>query len=721
MKIEQLLGYDVPEEMVSVLANEGFKTLFEPQEAAVTQGLLDLKGSFLISIPTASGKTLISELVMIKTLLRERSRGNNKAKCLYIVPLKALASEKHETMKKWEGLGIRTGVSTGDLDGTDPWLMKYDIIVATSEKVDSLTRHDIAWLKDVVVLVVDEIHLVHDPRRGPTLEVVIARMRHLIPHLIIIALSATIRNVDEIALWLDARYVISDWRPVQLREGIYFDGSILFNDSRRVDVRIGTDKSGDIASALSHEIVQEGGQTLVFSDTRRSAEKFAEEQILSGTLTPAEKSALDDISKKVLATLPEATKTCKRLAKCIRGGSAFHHAGLMPKQRRLVEQGFRDNIIKVISSTPTLAAGVNLPARRVIVRSYQRYDANLGRVGIPVLEYKQMAGGAGRPGYDTYGEAILIAKTDAEKDFLLDNYILAEPEEIYSKLAVEASLRAHVLSTIASNYANTQFALLEFFSKTLYAFQRDLSDLEDVLERITDFLMEEGMVEERKGFLMASTFGRRIAQLYIDPYSAVMLRDALALAEKKETVEISYLHVISRTGELGGLYLRRGDYESIGEIYYEHEPHLLVDPKDTGPWDKESTLSELKMASFLGSWIDERTDEEVREMYSLAPGDIRSRVDLAVWMMYSMAEIGRLTGYSKIGELKSIEARLKHGVKEELLELVSLKGVGRVRARALYNKGYKKLSNIRSASVNELSRVETIGEKLAQSIKTQVH
>jgi len=234
-------------------------------------------------------------------------------------------------------------------------------------------------------------------------------------------------------------------------------------------------------------------------------------------------------------------------------------------------------------------------------------------VSIPSPATRRGPSRAGRPGYDLYGEAVLIAKTEAEKDFLLDNYILAEPEEIYSKLAIEASLRSHVLSTIASSYANTQLTLMEFFSKTLYAFQRDVTDLEAVLERIVDFLMDEGMVEERNNFIIATSLGRRVAQLYIDPYSAVMLRDALRVANEKETVELSYLHAIALTGELGGLYLRRGDYNSLGEVYYEYEKYLLVDLKEIGPWDKESVLSELKMASFLESWVDERTDEEIRE------------------------------------------------------------------------------------------------------------
>jgi helicase len=276
MRIEELKRFGFPEKAINILKAEGIETLFEPQEIAVNQGILDLKDSYLLSVPTASGKTLISELVMITSLLRERDRGNKKAKCLYIVPLKALAYEKFNNFKKWEKLGIHTGISTGDLDSGDPWLAGYDIIVSTSEKVDSLTRHTADWLKNLVVLVVDEIHLVHDSKRGPTLEVVIARMLHLLPELLIIALSATVKNVDEIATWLSAKLVESDWRPVKLREGVYYNNSILFNDSKLEDVRTAGRNLKEIATSLSMLSVDEGGQSLVFLNTRRSVESFAD-------------------------------------------------------------------------------------------------------------------------------------------------------------------------------------------------------------------------------------------------------------------------------------------------------------------------------------------------------------------------------------------------------------------------------------------------------------
>jgi len=717
MRVEELTSFGFPVEGVEILRREGFKELFEPQEVAVNEGVLELRGSYLISVPTASGKTLIAELLMVKAITEARREGR-KLKCLYVVPLRALASEKYDSFKRWGELGIKVGMTTGDLDSADPWLAGYDIVVATSEKVDSLIRHGAEWLWDVKVLVADEVHLINDAARGPTLEVIIARLRHLVEGLIILALSATVRNAGEIASWLDAKLIESSWRPVELREGVYCRGSVLYGDLKTRDVDIAS--AGDAASLLALETVREGGQALVFLSTRRSAESFAERLSLGEQLSEDERAELEALAQRVENALSEPTRTCRRLAACLRKGSAFHHAGLLAEQRKAVEEGFRKGLVKVVSATPTLAAGVNLPARRVIIRDYRRYDVNIGSVEIPVLEYKQMAGRAGRPGYDRYGEALLIARSEAEKDFLLESYVLAEPEDIFSKLFLESALRVHVLSSIASNFANSTFALLEFFSRTLYAHQKGLRGLEETVEKALSFLRNEGMIEEKgKGHLAATPFGRLVARLYIDPLSAVVLRDSLREAESRETNELSYLHAIARTGELSGLYLRRGDAERLLALLAENEERLLLQtPVPAG--DLEVLLSELKMASFLQDWINELTEEELRERYGIGAGDIRRRVEAAGWMLYSMHRLGSLLRFSKLSEVKALELRVKHGVRRELLELVSLRGVGRVRARILYSQGYRGIEDLRKADSSSLARIRGIGEALARSILKQV-
>ncbi|MFV2040674.1 MAG: helix-hairpin-helix domain-containing protein, partial [Candidatus Hydrothermarchaeales archaeon] len=184
---------------------------------------------------------------------------------------------------------------------------------------------------------------------------------------------------------------------------------------------------------------------------------------------------------------------------------------------------------------------------------------------------------------------------------------------------------------------------------------------------------------------------------------------------------ISYLHTIARTGELGSLYLRKGDFEVFEEVLQANQKKLLTETADfKAVWDYELMLSEIKMASFLADWINESSEEAIREKYNVAPGDVRSKIEVAVWLLYSMAELGKLTDFTKTPEIRELQTRVKMGIRPELLELVSLKGIGRVRARMLYKRGYKTLDNLKTADLQSLAKIESIGEKIAKSIIEQV-
>jgi helicase len=193
------------------------------QEKAVNLGLLENK-SLLVCTPTASGKTLVGEIALVKCVMEGRGKG------IYIAPLKALASEKYNDFKKkYAGL-IRSAISIGDLDSVDSYLSEYDIIFCTSEKLDSLIRHSAPWLKYVKTVVVDEIHLLNDSERGPTLEITLTLLKSVLPGLQLVGLSATIGNPDELAGWLGAGLVLDSWRPVKLKKGVYFGGRVEFFD-----------------------------------------------------------------------------------------------------------------------------------------------------------------------------------------------------------------------------------------------------------------------------------------------------------------------------------------------------------------------------------------------------------------------------------------------------------------------------------------------------------
>jgi len=705
--------YNLPEKIVEILGAAGIRKLFPPQKEAIEAGVLDGK-SLVLSVPTAAGKTLVAELCMLKSILKE------KGKCLYVVPLRALASEKYEEFKqRYEQLGIRVGISTGDFDTADPKLAMYDILVATSEKVDSLLRHRAKWLADIVtVVVLDEIHLLNDPERGPTLEILATRLRQVNPRLQILALSATIRNSDEIAEWIGAELVLSDWRPVPLKKGVYLDGEIIFEDGERRKIKV----QGSDLETLSHDVLQEKGQLLIFVNTRKSSQTVAE--ILSPIsrlyLSQEEKQKLREIAKEIEGALGETTKTCRLLASCVRDGSAFHHAGLHHLQRRAVERGFKSNLIKIICATPTLAAGVNLPARRVIVRDYRRYVEPYGLVPIPVMEFHQFCGRAGRPQYDKFGEAILITHSEAEAEVLLEDFIKAPPERVTSKLATEPALRTHVLASIAAGYATNWDSMRDFMRKTFFAFQFGVERVESVVERVLDFLEKNELITVRGDVLTPTPFGELTSALYIDPLSAVIIRDGLKLVSTTPPSDVALLHLISSTPDMPPLYLGEKDYEWLELEYSSHRSEFLVPVEEEDPILFEQFLASLKTALMLKAWVEEEREDDIHEKFGVGAGDIRRMAETAEWLLYSSHQIAKLFKVKPaLNPLRKLTERIRYGVKEELLELVQLEGIGRVRARSLFSGGFKTLKDIAKASEAELASLPYIGKEIARSIKRQ--
>jgi helicase len=218
MSLESIKG-KVHQKLYSTLEKD-ITELRPAQQKAVGKGLLDGK-SLLVCTPTASGKTLIAEIAAINAIYY------NIGKAVYIVPLKALATEKYKDFKR-KYPDVRVALSIGDMDSGDQYLANYDFIITTSEKLDSLLRHHAPWLRDVKTVIIDEVHLLNDPGRGPTLEILITILKQVLKNIQIIALSATIGNPGELAQWLGAELVEDDWRPVELKQGIYLDGEIEF-------------------------------------------------------------------------------------------------------------------------------------------------------------------------------------------------------------------------------------------------------------------------------------------------------------------------------------------------------------------------------------------------------------------------------------------------------------------------------------------------------------
>jgi replicative superfamily II helicase/intein/homing endonuclease len=1210
---------EIPPWLTDHLRDGGIESLYPPQAESVEAGVTGGR-SLVASIPTASGKTLIAQLAMLSAI----ERGG---KALYIVPLRALASEKREEFSAFEKHGVSVGVSTGNYEDTGEWLADKDIIVATSEKVDSLVRNGAPWVDDLDCVVADEVHLVNDEHRGPTLEVTLAKLRRINPNLQVVALSATVGNAEEMAEWLDAELIDSEWRPIELKAGVQYGQALHFGDGTQRELRVKSNEKP--TEGIVRDTLSEGGSTLVFVNSRRNAEGAAKR------LAETTRDGIDPEERRQLAELAEEirgvsdTDTSDDLADCVERGAAFHHAGLcvtgdtqiirpdgtfneirdiidqdtpgqcigltdyslapvditdtfemnrrpvlklttrtgdeirlsethplpvlsetgiewvpagdihpdqyiarprrlevdveppdlrslipdefhvyrryvlvkelsdrvqtddlnvdsgrykydrnipvdqfrelcrraeidphrymekiicrggqipttipkyvdddlawfagivagdgyitcqkvsitgtpeilsefenivaekfqrnvssrtspagtgsvtlnsrlvsdilsknfgipegtkgeelqmpeigLPKallseylsglfdadgsvsprknengspcvelysiserlitqikmallrfgiiaykdtkpqkgvvnhreegdirgksdvyrltiydvdqlltfereigfrhqkkseklsmaidrnpeggrnqqdvipvgvgkyvrnarkklglnlsdldpdvpkatlsrfengrtpmrrstfqklseylddpiihglafsdiywdpieditqqkpqplydisttssnfvangiiahntsdHRSIVEDAFRDRLIKVIAATPTLAAGVNTPSRRVVVRDWRRYSGDVGGMKpLSVLEVHQMMGRAGRPGRDPYGEALLLANSHDELDELLDRYVWADPEPVESKLAREPSMRTHLLATIASGFADSRAALLEFLDRTLYATQyRHGADGNDNLERIVDSTLE---YLDRNGFIegeadiRATNLGHTVSRLYLDPMSAAEIIDGLEASA--DPTAMGLYHLVSRTPDMYELYLRSGDREEYTMVAYERESEFLgAMPSEFEDERFEEWLAALKTARMLEDWASELDESEIAERYGVGPGDIRGKVDTAEWLLGAAESLASELGLDSVGSIQRVRKRVQHGVGEELIDLAGVRGVGRKRARRLHNAGIETRAELREAEKSVVLGALRGREKTAENV-----
>jgi helicase len=384
-----------------------------------------------------------------------------------------------------------------------------------------------------------------------------------------------------------------------------------------------------------------------------------------------------------------------------------------------VENAFRSKKIKIIAATPTLAAGVDLPAYRVLIRDARRYYPGAGFVFIPVLEYEQMRGRAGRPRYDKEGESILIAKSEQEARTLYNRFVLGEPELIVSKLAVEPVLRTHVLALISNSVAEDKKELLEFFAKTFWGHQyKNLSVIEEKLGKILKNLEKWNFIKNSADGFVPTKLGKRVAELYIDPLTA---HSFLSAIEKYNANDFGLLQLTANTAELSPpLRVRKKDYDSIMNDLSVKEQKLMIEvPKE---WDLEyeDFLDSIKTALAFEDWCLEYSEDMLFRKYSVAPGELHAKREIEDWLLYAIDELARIIGKDDAANAaRRLRVRMKYGVKEELLQLIKLKSVGRVRARSLWNSGYKTLSDLRNAEIRELALVLS-STKVAESVKEQL-
>ncbi len=373
--------------------------------------------------------------------------------------------------------------------------------------------------------------------------------------------------------------------------------------------------------------------------------------------------------------------------------------------------------------------GMDLPAFRTIIRDTKRFGQG-GMTDIPVLEYLQMAGRAGRPDFnEEYGEAILIAKDERHAEQLTQQYIYGEPESIYSKVSAQPILRTYCLSLIASEFVSNTQELYDFFKNTFFAHQyQDIQEIQQKISEVLHSLKEWGFIasEEQNDFvsaydvqqqiLRATLLGKRVSELYLDPLSAHTLIRAITTAH--QPTAYAWIHLLCSTAETKPyLRIKIAEYEEYHEIATKER--LLVPMPSMYDHQYETYLETIKTANLFHMWIQEHTEEYILETYSVRPGELHSRLAIIDWLAYSAAELARiLKQHQHIQQLHNLRQRLKYGVKEELLALLKLQGIGRIRARKLHKNGVRDIGGVKTVSASTLS--ELLGPALAKDIKKQV-
>ena len=665
---------------------------FNAMQTDALPALLDTDENVVVSAPTASGKTAIAEVAICKTL----QQGGT---ALFLAPLRALTNEKEREWERFEEMGYSVYVVTGERDLNPSRAKRADVLVMTPEKADSATRkHDsrrYSFVSDVDCCVIDEVHLLDSDERGSVLEVTISRLRRLCDPRVV-ALSATMPNVEDVAAWLDAPEEATfsfgdDYRPVPLEADVktYSHGENAFADKYRRLYR---------ALDLAEPHIREEGQALVFvasrQDTVQAAKKtrdeLAERDVPIGARgeydfhTDAEAIQNDTLRQSVL------------------DGVGFHHAGLAREDKNRVEEWFREGKIQILFSTSTLAWGVNLPARCVVIRDTNHHDPLEGEVEMSPLDVLQMLGRAGRPGYDDQGYAWVVCDRSSA-----DRYrrLLREGKTIESGLADRAEgtpasdLAVHLNAEIALENVQDIDDAMDWLETTFYyvrAQRRDdalsESQLRERVSETLEWLVDSGFVAMDGLAVEPTALARLASKFYLRLETA---REFADLADRESLDPFDVLTAVARAGEFDSVTARSDEGGAIDAVLGERAG-------DDGAGTR-------KVLAILRSGMNGTT-----------PGELKSDAWIirqnALRLLAALRAIVDRFGTATAANLVCrVEARVEHGVSEDAVGLTAIDGVGATRAGSLAAAGYRSPADVAGADVDELSAAG-LGGSVAERI-----
>jgi replicative superfamily II helicase len=647
---------------------------FNRMQREAAPAILERDENVVAAAPTASGKTALAELAICRTI-------DDGGTALFVAPLRALTNEKESEWERFEDLGYSVYVVTGERDLNPRRAERADILVMTPEKTDSATRkHDSArysFIADVDCVVIDEVHLLDSDTRGGVLEVTVSRLRRICDPRIV-ALSATMPNIEDVAGWLDAAEETTfefgdEYRPVDLHAGVetYTHGDNAFADKYR---RLYS------ALDLAEEHIRDDGQALVFVSSRQDASRaagkardvIAERDIPMGARGDydfhTEAQDLDDDT----------------LAKSVPDGVAFHHAGLSKGDRDRVEEWFKEGKIQLLFSTSTLAWGVNLPARCVVIRDTKYHDPLEGEVDISPLDILQMLGRAGRPGYDDVGYGWVVCdRGDAEKY----RQLLREGKEIESRLAED--LDSHLNAEIAMGTIRDLDDVLSWLETTFYyrraqskPEQYDFANLRGRVRETLESLVDRGFVEMGEDLSVDGTpLGRLASKYYLRLDTAERFHDLCT----RETIDADgILETVAGAAEFHSVSARQSETDAVDAVLSDVTTGLEDGPR--------------KVLAILHAGMQNST-----------PADLRSDAWIirqnALRLLSALREfLAEFSGPRAANLARRVEARVEHGVPRDAVGLTAVDGIGPNRARTLATGGLHNPAEVVAAGTDELER-----------------
>jgi replicative superfamily II helicase len=630
---------------------------FNEMQRAVLPAILESEANVVASAPTASGKTALAELAICRAL---REGGT----ALFVAPMRALTTEKESEWERFEELGYSVYVVTGERDLNPRRAARADVLVMTPEKADSATRkHDApryAFIRDVDVCVVDEVHLLDAEGRGSVLEVTVARLRRVCDPRFV-ALSATMPNIEDVAAWLDApeegTFAFGDeHRPVELHTGVrtYSKGENAFADKYR---RLYA------ALDLAEPHLREDGQALVFVASRRDtveAAKKARDEIAERDVPVGARGDYDFHSE----TQVLENDTLRQSAL---DGVAFHHAGLSREDREAVESWFREGSVELLFSTTTLAWGVNLPARCVVLRDTKLHDPLEGEVDMNPLDVLQMLGRAGRPEYDDVGYGwVVCAPEEADKY----RRLLDEGTEIESRLA--GRLAEHVNAEVAMGTIGGVEDVMEWLETTFYYVRAEsepeaygFGDLRERVRETVESLVERGFVAQDGLALSATPLGTLTSTYYLRLPTAERFAElASSFPAEQRAAERAVLRAVARAAEFDSVNPRQSEREAIDPLA----------PEGMEPGAR-------KVFAILRSGMRGSVPQELSgDAWVIRQNALRLVAALGAFL----EEFG---GPTEAATVRRIEARIEHGVPRDATGLVAIDGVAAGRAHKLADEG----------------------------------